>query len=378
MPAIQSERMRREMSTTTLGTMIDFYGADMRLKNRTTDSINSNLGHLRRLAEHAGGRDLKLSRITPEIARDYVAWLQSRQARYEQHPNRPPEAQPLSPFTIRKAVKILRGFGTWLTRDGLSNPFADLDIPSVPKRIVETLRPDEVAKILAAIKPNTPNGARNLPMVLLFLDSGPRVSEVASLKLSDLDLDGREAKLMGKGRKERRIPFGQKTARALMRYVSAFRPQPADPKDDCVFLSVDGYPLTRNAIELIIRRLRVASGVRKLHPHLLRHTFAVNFLAAGGELETLRRILGHESREVTKRYLSGLNAAQVRKLYDEYSPIDRLTTANSQRRFTGQGPRAAKCPSGTTESQMTDGARLAVVNTANRAPLSQARSFRSF
>ena len=70
MPAIQSERMRRAMSTTTLGTMIDFYGADMRLKNRTTDSINSNLGHLRRFAEHAGGRDLKLSRITPEIARD--------------------------------------------------------------------------------------------------------------------------------------------------------------------------------------------------------------------------------------------------------------------------------------------------------------------
>ena len=92
MPAKQSERMRREMSTTTLGTMIDFYGADMRLKNRTTDSINSNLGHLRRFAEHAGGRDLKLSRITPEIARDYVAWLQSRQTRYEHHPNRPPQA----------------------------------------------------------------------------------------------------------------------------------------------------------------------------------------------------------------------------------------------------------------------------------------------
>jgi site-specific recombinase XerD len=106
-------------------------------------------------------------------------------------------------------------------------------------------------------------------MIPLFLDSGPRVSAVASLPLGALNLDDREAKLMGKGRNERRIPFGQKTTRALMRYASAFRPQPAGPKDDSVFLSVDGYPLMRNAIELIIRRLRHASGVGKLHAHLL-------------------------------------------------------------------------------------------------------------
>jgi hypothetical protein len=165
MPAKQSDRMRREMSVTNLGTMIDFYDADMRLKNRTTDSINGNLGNLKHFAAYAGGLDVKLNSITLDTARDNVAWLQSRQTRYEDHPRRPPEEHTLSPFTIRKAVKVLRGFGTWMAGDELPNPFVDLDIPSVHKTIVETLRPEEVQKILAGIDPNTPNGARNRPVI---------------------------------------------------------------------------------------------------------------------------------------------------------------------------------------------------------------------
>jgi site-specific recombinase XerD len=95
--------------------------------------------------------------------------------------------------------------------------------------------------------------------------------------------------------------------------------------------------MTRNAIGCVISRLRKTSGVAKLHAHLLRHTFAVNFLAAGSDLGTLRRILGHESLEVTKRYLSGLQAAQVRKLYDDFSPVDRLPSAGAQRPFNVGG-----------------------------------------
>ncbi len=89
-------------------------------------------------------------------------------------------------------------------------------------------------------------------------------------------------------------------------------------------------------IGLILRRLRLTTGVTKLHAHRLRHTFAVNFLSAGGDLETLRRILGHESLEVTKRYLSGLHADQVKRLYDEYSPMDRLAN-DTPRRFGQRG-----------------------------------------
>ncbi len=336
MRANGTKRAHQAMSTVTLGTFIDLYLADMRLKNRTPDSITTNRLHLQRFATHAGGGEVQLGRVTADVVRSYVAAMQARHMRYEHHPTRPPVEGALSPYTIRKTVKILRGFGSWLAREGLANPFDRLDIPTVPKTLVEVLSPAEVTTILAALNPNTANGARNQAFILLMLDSGPRVSEVAGLRLEELDLPNREAKLMGKGRKERRIPFGQKTARALLRYITAFRAEAAKPEFTQVFLTLDGYPLDRNAIGLILRRLRIATGVRKLHAHRLRHTFAVNFLAAGGDLETLRRILGHESLEVTKRYLTGLQAAQVKKLYDDYSPMDRLSGGDPPRRF---GPR---------------------------------------
>lgn len=95
--------------------------------------------------------------------------------------------------------------------------------------------------------------------------------------------------------------------------------------------------MTRNSIECVVRRLRDTSGVGKLHPHLVRHTFAVNFLAAGGDLETLRRILGHESFEVTRRYLSGLQSSQIKAMYDHFSPVDRLKVTGDERRFSRRG-----------------------------------------
>lgn len=101
--------------------------------------------------------------------------------------------------------------------------------------------------------------------------------------------------------------------------------------------------MTRNSLECLIRRLRITSGVDKLHAHLLRRTFSVNFLAAGADLETLRRILGHESLEVTKRYLRGLQDAQVRAKYRKFSPVDRMNFGERNRRF-GRSGVAAKQP----------------------------------
>ena len=163
------------------------------------------------------------------------------------------------------------------------------------------------------------------------------MSEVADLRLPNVNLEDWEVKIMGKGRKERRIPFGQDTARGLMRYITMFPPEPSHAGDDHVFLSMDGCGMTRNGLECLIRRLRITSGVDKLHAHLLRHTFSVNFLAAGGDLETLRRILGHELLEVTKRYLRGLQDAQVRAKYQEYSPVDRMNLGERNRRFGRHG-----------------------------------------
>ena len=333
----QPQRKPVKVTKATLKMLIDFYLSDMRLKNRTADSVRTNESTLRRFAGHlAEGGECSFEMVTPARARSYIEVLQARGSKYKDHPNRPEMAEALSPYTIRKTVKILRGFGTWLEREGYPSPFGELAIPSVPRAMIETLTPEEIETLTSRLNPGTVQGARNYAMVLLMLDSGLRIGEVITARLSDLDLRERRVRVMGKGRKEREVPFGQKTARALLRYSETARPSPVNPGDTFLFLSVDGYPLTRNAMEGIIRRMRKSSGVDKLHGHLFRHTFAVNYLAAGGDVETLRRILGHESLEVTKRYLSGLSSAQVRAMYDNYSPVDRLEVGSGTRRF-GRG-----------------------------------------
>lgn len=142
-----AERQKREMTATTLGMLIDFYIGDMRLKNRTPDSIRTNQSSLQRFAEYAGGVEVKLIEVTPEVARAYIENLQARQSKWNNHPNRPPENKPLSPYTIRKAVKILRGFGAWMDRNGFGNPCNLLEIPSVPKQIVDTLSAEATENI---------------------------------------------------------------------------------------------------------------------------------------------------------------------------------------------------------------------------------------
>lgn len=330
-------RTEQEMNAATLQMLIDYYLGDMRLKNRAPDSIKTNASTLAAFARHFGPKDIALKQVIEERVTEYISGLQARKSKWEHHPSRPAVDKPLSPYTIRKVVKILRGFGSWLEREGFPNPFDVLDIPSVPKDVVDTLKQDEVSQLLGVINPNTAHGARDHALVLLMLDSGLRISEVAGLRLSVLDLVTRQARVQGKGRKERYTPFGQTTARALMRYISAFRPKPVRPDVDQVFLTLDGQPMTRNSIECVIRRLRLNTGIGRLHAHLLRHTFAVNFLSAGGDVESLRRILGHESLEVTKRYLSGLQAEQVKALYEDYSPVDRLGLTDTARRFGRRG-----------------------------------------
>jgi site-specific recombinase XerD len=102
------------------------------------------------------------------------------------------------------------------------------------------------------------------------------------------------------------------------------------PEYDQLFLSMDGMPMTRGSLSSVLYRLKKPSGVDRLHAHLFRHTFAVRYLMNGGDVMTLQRILGHESLEVTKRYLS-LTTAQVQMKYDSYSPVDRLAISGLRR-----------------------------------------------
>lgn len=216
-----------------------------------------------------------MTSLTPLRVGEYVTALQTRERKWVAHPNRPAAEARLSPFTVRKEVKILRGFGTWLAKEGYDNPFAGLEIPKVPKYVVDVLTDQEIETILNKINPNTTVGARLAAMVLLMLDSGLRIGEVAMARLGRLDIERRQLKVMVKRQKERIVPFGVRCAQAILRYLHLHRAEPMRPEYDNLFLSLDGMPMTRNSLAGVLGRLKKASGVRRLPVHLFRHTFAV-------------------------------------------------------------------------------------------------------
>jgi integrase/recombinase XerC/integrase/recombinase XerD len=141
--------------------------------------------------------------------------------------------------------------------------------------------------------------------------------------MANTHLDEGYLKVMGKGAKERMVPIGGVAQKALLRYVYRFRPEPLDPGEDTLFLTPEGRAMSVNGVRLVIRRLALKSGVKRLHPHLCRHTFATNYLMNGGDVFTLQQILGHTTLEMVRRYVN-LASAHVRVQHRKFSPMDKM------------------------------------------------------
>ncbi|MEE8470193.1 MAG: tyrosine-type recombinase/integrase [Dehalococcoidia bacterium] len=262
-----------------------------------------------------------LSDFTLHSARAYVGELQ-RVKKYEGHPFNPVHDEGLSSQTIKGHVVVLKGFATWLWEEDYTdeNVLRKLKTPKASKKVMTTLTEAETSKILSCIERETVTGFRNEAVILLLLDTGLRCAELVGLQMEDLFLRDQCLKVMGKGQKERIVPFGDRTARALLRYLN-LRPD----ANGCgpVFLNKDGSPLTENAVKMVFERLANKAGIPRLHIHLLRHTFATNYLLSGENPIKLQRILGHETLEMTRRYVD-MVAVQVAVMEHRQSPVDRM------------------------------------------------------
>jgi integrase/recombinase XerC/integrase/recombinase XerD len=141
--------------------------------------------------------------------------------------------------------------------------------------------------------------------------------------MENMNLDQGFMKVLGKGNKERVVPFGSNAQRALQRYLFRFRPKAAHLGITNMFLSTAGTPLTVNSVKLLFTRLARTSGVRRLHAHLCRHTFATRFLVNGGDVFSLQQILGHSTLEMVRHYVN-LASNHVVMQHQKFSPLDRL------------------------------------------------------
>jgi site-specific recombinase XerD len=189
--------------------------------------------------------------------------------------------------------------------------------------MIEILSNEEIDSIFRSISQNSALGARMLVMVLLLLDTGMRASELCTLTVDNTHIDDGIAKVMGKGRKERIVPICANTKKALLRYLATWRPVMANEDCDRLIVSDTGGELTYSGLLQAIKRLGRKAGVPRLHPHLFRHTFAVKYLMKGGDVMTLRRILGHTTLEVTQIYMH-LADTDIKTQHSKFSPVDGL------------------------------------------------------
>ena len=255
--------------------------------------------------------------------RNFIRWLQCKTVKWEGRPNQ--KNVPLAPYTVHGYVRTIKAFWSWLASEGYidQNIMTALKPPKVPRKVIATFTPEQIEKILSITDRSTARGFRQYLIVLVLLDTGLRLSELIELKVEKVDMQQSYFQIMGKGSKERIVPFGGQVRKALLKYMMRYRPEPSSPRVTQLLLSEDGFPMKGREVQAIIKRIgkrAKISGVR-CSPHTFRHVFAKQFLANGGNVFALQRLLGHSSLEVVKLYINLLNK-DITEQHRKFSPID--------------------------------------------------------
>ena len=298
----------------------------------TIDIVINSIGYLHGFLDKNGfATDVRY--IGPREIRAFILYMQQKRC-FSDHPLNHPQERGLSSHTINCYLRSIRAFWSWLVSEEIidDNPFCKVRLPKTQQKVMPTFSRSQILELLSVIDMDTMEGYRNYAMILTFLDTGLRVTELTSLKMDDLWLDQGLLKVMGKGGKERLIPIGRDVQRLLWRYIDRCRPQPLSNKDlDFLFLTKDGRRMTKSRIENIIKKYGEKAGIRgvRCSPHTLRHTAAVGFLRNGGDVFSLQRMLGHTSLEMTRRYCE-LADADVKKAHMTASPVDNLELKGRQ------------------------------------------------
>jgi integrase/recombinase XerD len=232
-------------------------------------------------------------------------------------------ADGLASTTIARRVAALRSFYRHQVLVGArpDNPAAELDLPKRRRSLPKTLSPGEVERLIDAATGTTPRALRDRALVELLYGAGLRVSEAVGLERAAIDLEGRLVRCIGKGSKERIVPIGREAVDSLRRYLSRGRPYLDKRHRPELFLNAQGGALTRAGAFLILRRLADKAGLDpgRIHPHLLRHSFATHLLEGGADLRSVQEMLGHADLATTELY-THVSDRRRRELYFRAHP----------------------------------------------------------
>jgi site-specific recombinase XerD len=216
-------------------------------------------------------------------------------------------AEGLSPATIARRFASTRAFFGHLQLLGVraDNPAAAVALPRRVRRLPRTLSQGEVGRLIEAAAGVSPRALRDRALVGLLYGGGLRVSEAVALEKRAVDLDERAVRVLGKGGRERVVPIGREAVAALTRYLARGRPYLDRRHRPELFLNARGGQLSRSGVFVVLRRLAAVAGLEptRVHPHLLRHSFATHLLEGGADLRSVQEMLGHADLGTTEIYL---------------------------------------------------------------------------
>ena len=233
-------------------------------------------------------------------------------------------AKSVNPRSQSRIISGLRGFFNYLIFEEYrkTNPMELIESPKIGRKLPDTLAVEEIDSLIAAIDLSTPQGERNRAILETLYGCGLRVSELISLKISDLFFDEGFIKVTGKGDKQRFVPIGE----ATIKYINLYRNQIRIHQDihplakDTIFINRRGKPLSRAMIFTIVKQLTVKAGIQKtISPHTFRHSFATHLLENGADLRAIQMMLGHESITTTEVY-THIDTSHLTAVINQFHP----------------------------------------------------------
>jgi len=250
---------------------------------------------------------VSIDTIDATTVRQFLGYLKDSPNRWDSTNSR--ANRPVCAYTVDRYYTGLSALFRWAINEGMieTNPMATIKKPRFQRKIIKGLEPDICHKLLGSFVGKSLADYRNKTIIMMFLDTGLRLSELANLRMTDINMEQGIIRVLGKGNKEMLVRIGLKTQKALWGYVAR-----RDSNSDVVWLGKDNMPFTATGIAQMVRNLGKSIGI-SLSPHKLRHSFAISFLRNGANPFELQIALGHSTLEMTRRYTQALGFEDVFK-----------------------------------------------------------------